>query len=191
MAPLFERNKFHGQEESIVPEILTFVIRRTFLVPLGLLLLLSLALLVTSLVQGQPIAKAIIFTFMILPIIGFFIESVCRRAVIDDEGITVFKCLRQKHLSFAAMTALETVMVRKRVFLTLCVHDEFLILSNAYAEFPKLVRTLLDRVPAGSISPETQAMAKDPPVKTTDIVTCWLAVLLLAFILYIQFHGKG
>jgi len=172
-----------------VPKEQTFVIRRTFLFPLGLLLLLSLALLVTVLVQGQPLAKALILGFMLLPIAAFFVESVFRRAVITDEGITVHKFLRQKHLSFAPMTAVETVMVRKRVFLTLCVEDEFIILSNAYADFPALVRALLSRVPQAAISAEARKMAEAPPVKSSDIISCWLVVALLAFILYVQFLG--
>jgi len=32
--------------------------------------------------------------------------------------------------------------------------------------------------------------AQAPPVKTTDISSCWLAVALRAFILYVQFQGK-
>lgn len=168
----------------------TFTIRRTFLLPLGLLLLLSLGLLVTCIVQGQPVAKAIILGFMLLPVIAFFVESACRRAVVDDEGITVYKFLRKKRLSFAEMTAVETVMVRKRVFLTLCVGDEFIILSNAYADFPRLVRVLLERSPAAAVSAETRTMAAAPPSKSTDIVSCWLAVALVAFILYIQFGGR-
>lgn len=171
-----------------MPQEETFAIRKTFLLPLGLLLLLSLALLVTVLAQGQPLAKALILCVMLLPVIAFFVESLFRRAVITDEGITVYKFLRQKHLPFAAMTAVETVMVRKRVFLTLCVEDEFVILSNAYADFPNLVRAVLSRAPQGAISAETRAMAEAPPVKTADIISCWLAVALLAFILYVQFN---
>lgn len=173
-----------------MPQEQTFYIRRTFLLPLALLLVLSLALLVTVLAQGQPLAKALILGFMLLPVAAFFVESVFRRAVITDEGITVHKFLRSKHLSFAEMTAVETVLVRKRAFLTLCVGEEFVILSNAYADFPDLVRALLTRVPPSAISDETRVMAQAPPVKTTDIISCWLAVALLAFILYVQFQGK-
>jgi len=173
-----------------VTQELTFAIRKTFLVPLGLLLLLSLILLGTCIAQGQPLAKTIILAFIILPIAGFFLESAFRRSVINDEGITVFKLLRQKHLTFAEMTAMETVMVRKRVFLTLCVDEEFVILSNAYAKFPELVRALLERVPANVVSDDTRKMAEDPPIKSTDIVSCWLAVALLAFILYTQLGGR-
>jgi hypothetical protein len=93
-------------------------------------------------------------------------------------------------MKFVEVTAVETVQVRKRVFLTLCAGDDFLIISNAYANFPELVQTLLARVPAAAITEETRQMAAAPPVKSTDVLSCWLAVALLAFILYIQLGGR-
>jgi hypothetical protein len=108
---------------------------------------------------------------------------------LTGDGVVVFKLLRKKELKYAELTAVETVRVRKRVFLTLCAGDDFLIISNAYANFPGLVQTLLARVPAAAISEETRQMAAAPPVKSTDVISCWLAVALLAFILYIQLGG--
>ncbi len=170
--------------------VLKFSIRKAFLIPLGLLLAQALLLLVVVLAVGQPVAKAIILGAMILPIGGLFLESMFRRAVIDEEGLTVFKFLRNKTIRFAETTAVETVQVRKRVFLTLCADDDFIILSNAYGDFPALVKALLERVPAETISEETRQMAQAPPRKSADIVSCWLAVALLAFILYIQLGGQ-
>lgn len=174
-----------------MPQEQTFVIRRTFLLPLGLLLLLTIALLVTCLIQGQPVAKAVILVFIILPVAGFFVESVFRRVAVDEEGATVYKLLRKKHLSFVALTSVETVMVRKRVFLTLCADDDFVIISNAYADFPGLVAALLQRISETVVSDETRKMAEAPPIKSTDIISCWLATALVAFILYIQFTGHS
>ncbi|BCR06667.1 hypothetical protein DESUT3_37360 [Desulfuromonas versatilis] len=167
-----------------------FSIRKAFLVPLGLLVLLCCILLVVVLMVGQPVAKAFILGALILPITGLFVESAFRKAVIDEQGITVYKFLRSKSLKFAELTAVETVQVRKRAFLTLCAEDEFLILSNAYGDFPELVRVLLSRVPEGTVSEETRQMAASPPVKSSDVISCWLAVALLAFILYIQLGGR-
>lgn len=168
----------------------SFRIRRSFLFPLGLLLLLAGALFVVCLVKGEPIAKALILGFIMLPVVILFVESVFRRTVLTGEGVVVFKLLRKKELKFAEMTAVETVQVRKRVFLTLCAGDDFLIISNAYANFPDLVQSLLARVPVAAISEETRQMAAAPPVKSTDVISCWLAVALLAFILYIQLGGR-
>jgi hypothetical protein len=49
-----------------------------------------------------------------------------------------------------------------------------------------MISALLVRVPKESISEETAEMAQDPPRKTADIVSCWLAVVLLGFILFAQ-----
>lgn len=167
-----------------------FAIRKSFLFPLGLLFVLAVTLFAVCLVKGEPTAKVLILGFLILPVAILFVESAFRRITIAGEGVTALKLLRKKELKFAEMTAVETVMVRKRVFLTLCAGDDFLILSNAYADFPGLVRALLPRVPAAAISEETKQMAVAPPVKSTDIVSCWLAVALLGFILYIQLGGR-
>ena len=168
----------------------TFSIRKTFLIPLGLLLALTVVLFIVCLVQGQPTAKIAILGFIILPVALLFTESLARRVVVGEQEVTVFKVLRKKTLRLAEVTEVDTVRVRKRVFLTLCAGDEFMILSNAYADFPGMVAALLGRVPSEAVSEETGKMAANPPVKTTDIVTCWLAVALLAFILYVQLSGK-
>ncbi len=167
-----------------------FHIRRTFLLPLGLLLALCLALLAISIYRHQPVAKPLILGCIILPVLILFIESVFRRAVIGDDRITVLKLLRRKTLVFSDITAVETVMVRKRAFLTVCAGDEFLILSNAYADFPGLVRELLGKVPPAAVSEESRQMAAAPPVKSSDIVSCWLGVALMAWILYLQLAGS-
>lgn len=167
-----------------------FSIRRSFLFPLGLLLLQVGALLVVCVVRGEPAAKIFILGFIMLPVAILFVESVFRRTVLTADGVTVYKLLRQTGLKFAEMTAVETVRVRKRVFLTLCAGEDFLIISNAYANFPRLVQALLARVPAAAVSEETKQMAAAPPVKSTDVISCWLAVALMAFILYIQLGGR-
>ena len=166
-----------------------YTIRRTFLLPLGVLLALCLALLAICLAKGEPTGKVIILGCIILPVVILFLESACRRAVVSEEQITVFKLLRQGRLRFAEVTSVDTVQVRRRAFLTLSAGDDFVILSNAYADFPLLVRDLLALVPAGAVSEETQRMAAAPPRKSTDIISCWMAVALLALILYIQLGG--
>lgn len=163
-----------------------FVIRRTFLIPLGILLTLSLLLLAVILLKGEPLAKVVILGVIILPVAGFFFESAVRRFRIFDTEVRVDKLFRKKSLSLDQITAVDTVLVKKRAFLTISTEEDFIILSNAYADFPLLVRTLLQRVPQAAISEETRQMADSPPSKSTDIISCWLAVILLAFILYIQ-----
>lgn len=165
----------------------SYTIRRSFLLPLGILLLLALLLFAVVLAQGQPKVKAILLGVLILPVCGLFVESFFRRAVIDLEKITVYKPFRQKSIPFDEVTSVETILVKKRAFITICTEEAFLILSNAYADFPGLVHDLLGKVPAGAITEETASMAEAPPIKSSDIVSCWFGVLLLAMILVLQF----
>ena len=170
-------------------KIEVYTIRKGFLIPLGLLLLQSLALFVICLVKAEPLAKVVILGAIILPIAGLFVESAWRRVMVEETAVTVFKVLRKKTLHFSDLTEVETVQVRKRAFLTLSTEEDFLILSNAYAGFPALVHGLLERIPAATISPETRKMAQNPPMKSSDIVSCWAGVLLLTLILYNQLGG--
>lgn len=165
----------------------SFVIRRGFLLPLGLLLLEILALLVICLVQQQPIAKVVILLVLSLPIAGLFVESLFRKLVLHDDRLTAKRLLREKTIRFAEVSELETVTVRNRVYLSLSAGDDFLLLSNSYADFPRLVQGLLERIPADAVSETTRKMAEAPPSKKSDIISGWLGVALLLYLLSAQF----
>lgn len=167
-----------------------FTVRRAFLLPLGLLLLLALILLIVSALQEQPKGKIIILAFIILPVAILFIESVFRRTVIGSDQVTVHKLLRRKTLRFSDLTAVDLVTVRKRAFLSLSTEQDFLVLSNAYACFPEIVKIILARTPDAAVKEETRQAAQMVPVKSSDIFSCWLAVALVAFILYLQLGGR-
>lgn len=168
----------------------SFVIRRSLVVPIGLLLVLTVTLLVICLLQGQAVAKIVILVVLILPLTALFVESSLRRLVIDQEGITAFRPLRQHRLRFADITSLETVRVRNRVFMTLMAgDDDFLIISNSYGNFPGLLRCLIDSVPGGAVTEETRQLVEKPPVRQADVFTVWFAVIALVYILFAQFRN--
>jgi hypothetical protein len=166
-----------------------YVIRRAFVAPLGLLLLLMGALLVVSLVQGQPVAKVAFLLVFALPVAALLVASACRRLDIDSTGVTATRPFRSRRIDFARVTSLETVQVRSRVFLTLAAgDDEFLIVSNGYADFPGLVRTLVAALPDGAVTEETRQLAAAPPVRHADIAMVWFAVVAMGYILVAQFR---
>jgi hypothetical protein len=91
---------------------------------------------------------------------------------------------------FADVTSLETVQVRSRVFMTLSAgDDDFLIISNAYKDFLSLLEALIAAIPEGTVTEETQQLAKKPPVRQADIFTAWFAVMALVYVLLAQFKG--
>lgn len=169
-------------------QISTFAIRRAFVVPMGLVVALTISLLIVCIIQGQPIAKIILLAVLIVPQTVLFVECAFRRLVIEQDGITAFRPFRQRAVCFADVTSLETVQVRSRVFLTLSAgDDDFLIISNAYAGFPALLECLVAAVPEGTVTEETQQLAKKPPVRQADIFTAWFAVIALGYVLLAQF----
>ena len=171
-------------------QVNTFVIRRAFVVPMGLLIALTLSLLVVCVMQGQPLAKVIILAVMIVPLAVLFVESTFRRLVVDQDAVTAFRPFRQRQVRFADVTSLETVQVRSRVFMTLAAgEDDFLIISNSYGNFPTLVDCLISAVPEGTVTEETQLLAKKPSIRQADIFTAWFAVIALAYVLIAQFKG--
>jgi hypothetical protein len=166
------------------------VIRRAFVVPMGLLAALMVALLIVCTFQGQPTAKIILLVFFILPIMTLFVESAFRRLVVAQDGITAFRPFRQRQIRFADVTSLETVRVRNRVFMTLAAgDDDFLIISNSYGNFPALVDLLIAEVPEGTVTEETQELANKPISRQADIFTAWFAVIALVYVLVAQFKA--
>jgi len=165
----------------------SYTIRRSFLLPLSILLLQALFLFAVVIAQDQPKAKAIVLGLLLIPVAGLFAESFFRRIGVAADRVTAFRPFRQKSLIYADIVSTETIQVKKRVFLTLSSEEDFLIISNAYADFPKLVKDLLGKVPAESVTEETSTMAEAVPTKSSDIVSCWFGVVLLGIILVLQF----
>jgi hypothetical protein len=157
---------------------------------MGLLVALTFALLVVCILQGQSLAKVILLAGLILPLAMLFVESALRRLVVDQDGITAIRVFRQHRLNFADVTSLETVRVRNRVFLTLMAgDDDFLIISNSYGDFPALLASLIDAVPDGTITTETEQLAEKPPLRQADVFTAWFAVVALLYVLFAQFRN--
>ena len=166
-----------------------FVIRRGFVIPLVLLVLLTLVLLGVLVVQSQPLAKMIILSLLLVPLGGLSVESARRRLLVDESGVTALRLLRSRRIAFDDVTSLEAVRVRSRVFLTLVAgDDEFLIISNSYAGFGDLLTLLVDRLPAEAVTPEARALAGSRIGRSGDIFTAWFAVAAMIYILLAQFR---
>ena len=150
----------------------TYVIRRSFVLPMGLMIVLTLALMVVCIFQGQAVAKIVILGVLLLPMVALFVESAFRRLIITEHGVTASRLFRKREVLFADVTSLESVQVRSRVFLTLSLGpDDFLIISNSYANFPELVKSLVAAVPGGTVTEEAAQLAEKPPRKQADVFT--------------------
>jgi hypothetical protein len=168
-----------------------FKIRRAFVGSLGGLLVLLLTLTLVCVIQGEPPIKAGLVGMIAMVVAALLAVSMSRKLEVGPDRVVLHRFGRRKILYFAEITAMESLTIRKRVFVTLCAGDEFIILSNAYERFGELVEVLLARVPAQSVSDDARAMAAAPPVRRNDIVSCWLGIVLLLVILWHQLYGGG
>jgi hypothetical protein len=166
-----------------------YTIRKSFLIPLGLVVLLTLVLLVSCIYLQLPLAKTLILGAFILPAILIFAESSRRRICLGETTIRFDKLFRSKQLSYRDLTSIDTVRVRKRAFVSLSTEEDFVMLSNSYAHFGSLLQQLLARVPESVISEETRQLASNPPEKSSDIFSVWVAVAVLVLIIYVQLRG--
>jgi len=166
-----------------------FTIRKSFLIPLGLVVLLTLVLLISCIFLQLPLAKTLILGAFILPAIILFAESSRRRIRIGETSIQFDKLFRSKQLNYQQLTSIDTVLVRKRAFVSLSTEEDFVMLSNSYDHFGSLLKQLLAKVPESIISEETRQLASNPPEKSSDIFSVWVAVAVLALIIYVQLRG--
>ncbi len=168
-------------------ERMSFTVRRALLLPLGLLLLVQLALLIVSLLQGQPLNRSLFVGGVVVVLAGLLADNLLRHIELDEEGITACRIGRRRRVLFADLTEIEAVCLRKRLFVTLWVGESFLLVTNAYGDVATLFRLLLQRVPSGLASDEVQGLVEDPPRHNGNIVVCWFAVIFSLFILCRQF----
>jgi uncharacterized membrane protein len=165
----------------------TYRIRRALLLPLGLVVVLSLVLAAIVIIQHQPAVKLLVVGCALLPLGYLLFECLVRRIEIDSVGLRMIRLGRVRAFAWSEITAVETVRVRQRAFLTINAGEEFLIIANMYAGFAHLLNTVLERVPATAVSEEARTLAQAPPMKHSDIVILWGLTLMMAYLIYAQF----
>jgi hypothetical protein len=166
-----------------------YSIRKSFLLPLGLVVVLSLILLASAFFLQLPMAKTIILAAFLLPVCIIFAESSLRKVSITEDAIEVNKLFCSKRLTYTELTAVDTIQVRKRAFVSLSSENDFMILSNSYEQFGQLLKQLVTRAPETVVSDETRQLAENPPNKCSDVFSAWLAVAVLALIIFVQLRG--
>lgn len=165
----------------------TYRIRPSFLLPLGLVVILCLVLAGIVIIQKQPPVKLLVIGCALLPLAYLLFECSVRRIEIDDAGLRMIRLGKVRSFLWHEITSIETVRVRQRAFVTINAGDDFLIIANMYAGFAPLLGAILNQTAPASISEETRLLAEAPPVKHSDIVILWGLALMMIYLIYAQF----
>lgn len=157
-------------------------IRRAFLTPFALVVILLFVLLLLSFVNGSPaerVALAVIFPVALL----LFFVSVRRRIVVSEGGIRLRKFLKDRELCWGDITQVGLLAIRQKVYLLLTTKKGFHILSNAYGDFPLLVRDITGQVDGEKVEQGVSEQIEHPLINNAPLFSTWGAALIIIFII--------
>ena len=160
-----------------------FKIKRAFLIPFIILIILLCILFLLSLYKGQPWEKIILaVSLFITVVIG--IESSKREITVTKDGLKIKKFFRVKKFTWPEITRLEVVDIRKKVYFLLTTTRGFYFFSNLFENHTNLIRSLMDKLGDEKTEIEVRSYLDHPVEKRSLIIMCWLSVIIItAFII--------
>ena len=161
-------------------------IGRALLIPLTIDTFLFLVLLLLSLfVSGSHTERIILFVIFI-PLLYIFLELVSRKVTIGDNSIEVKKLFRKKVLGWEDITSVGAIVLQKKGYLLLTTTKGFYTLSNSYEKFTALVQKIVDNVDKEKVEEEIQDLIEHPIKKISNVISAWVAVIILLGTIYIK-----
>jgi len=121
---------------------------------------------------------------MFVPLLYVVVEVIVREVSIDKEGMRVKKLLRCKTLNWGEISNIDTIVLRKKVYLTVTTAKGFFVISNSYGNFTKLVTDIIEQLSVDKVEARVRDVVSTPIRKIADIVGAWLAAILLVAIIY-------
>ena len=161
--------------------------RVSFLVPLILDTLLLCVLVLISLFRGTFPAETIILVIILLPLTYLLLESLVRLVSVGETGIRIQKLFRNKTLQWEDITNVDVMIIRKKIYLLLTTTKGFYILTNTFGNFTTLVQDITGHLRDDVVEQRVLEVAERSVVRRADVVAAWIAVAMLAIIIYLKF----
>lgn len=157
----------------------TFKVKKAFLIPFIIIVVLLFLLLLLSLFKGQTLEKFLLaVTFVVTLFIA--VESTKRKVTIINGGIKIEKFFRVKEFTWAEITQLGVVILRKKVYFILTTIKGFYFFSNLLENHALLIRAIVDKLDNERVEIEIKNYLENPIEQHSLIVTCWFGVLISA-----------
>jgi len=154
-------------------------IKRSFVIPLSLVVFLFLVLLLLSLLlKGSPLEKKI-FTIIFIPVLYVYVESLYRKVSSGEQGIMIRKVFRKKELRWEDITHVGALILRKRSYLLLTTVKGFYILSNAYENYSSLIGDIIIHLDKEKVEEEVRKQHEHPAKNISDIVMILFTIIVL------------
>jgi hypothetical protein len=114
-------------------------IKSSFLIPLGLDVVLLLVLLGWSVLGSGTYTERVVLGVFFLLALAVFAEAVSRNVSADGEGISIRKFFRGTRLLWPEINYAGTLIMRGKAYILLTTTKGYHVLSSAYGNYEKLV----------------------------------------------------
>ncbi len=159
-----------------------YKIKKSFLTPFGIAVALLFVVLVFSLLSGPAWEKILVAVLFVVSG-AVALESAKRTFTFSDDGLSICKFFRTKHFTWAEITHLGVVVLKKKVYFLLTTTKGLYILSNMLQDHVLLIRSVADKLGDEKVEPEVNNYLDHPIERTSMVVMIWVAVVILIAIL--------
>lgn len=162
-----------------------FKIRRAFLIPLWMMVVLFFALFAQSLFIGQLweiIASAIFFAVLL----AIAIEASERAIIVTGNKLKIKKFFRQKEFDWERVTNLGIVELGKKVYFLVSATRGLYFFSNVTERHAHLADLLVKKMDEERVEPQVREYLKRPVERLSLIVMSYVAVLIIAAIIIMK-----
>jgi len=164
-----------------------FRIRRAFIVPLVIVIVLLFILLVISSFKGQAWERIILAAFFVFT--SFLsIEVMRRELLLSESGLIIKKFFRVKEFSWDQITHLGIVRLGKKVYFLLTTVKGFHFFSNLVEDHARLVRLLDERLGAEKVEEEVRNYLEQPVERLSLIVMSWVYVAVILAVIFFKLY---
>jgi hypothetical protein len=162
-----------------------YKVKRAFLVPFSIMVVLLFLLLGISLITGQAWEKIILAVLCVI-ILAIDIEAARREIIANEEGLKIKKFSRVKNFTWPEITHLAVVVMRNKAYFLLTTTKGFYIFSNLLENHALLIRFLLDKLGQEKVEVEVTNYLENPIERSSLIVMSWVAVIVISIIIILK-----
>jgi len=162
-----------------------YKIKRAFIIPFSVTIVLLFLLFGLSLITGQTWEK-IILAVLCVSILAICVEAARREIIVNEEGLKIKKFFRVKNFTWPEITHLAVVVMRNKAYFLLTTTKGFYIFSNLLENHAALVRFLLDKLGQEKVEVEVTNYLEHPIERRSLIVMSWVAVIVISIIIILK-----
>ncbi len=136
--------------------------------------------------------RFLIMVVILAPFYYLGAEILTRKIALDSGGITIRKLFRSSEIPWNDILYVDSLRAGKKVFLIIeSSSAKPALLTNTLGQFPKLVNSIIQRLPTDKISESARELTRDLPNKYGPLLQAWAICILLSCVLVGKLLGYG